>query len=138
MIFQHATPPTQARWVDGDSLWLRMTLGPDLIRYVVPKGYVALDGVSLTVCDVDVVGGSFTVMLITHTQRHVTLPTRVVGDFINVEVDVMGKYAERGTAELRSRVDALEAMLTSLHSALDARVAALEAGRGQVVAGTQD
>ena len=115
-----------------------MTLGPDLIRYVVPKGYVALDGVSLTVCDVDVVGGSFTVMLITHTQRHVTLPTRVVGDFINVEVDVMGKYAERGTAELRSRVDALEAMLTSLHSALDARVAALEAGRGQVVAGTQD
>jgi riboflavin synthase len=67
---------------------------PDhLLRYVVEKGSVTVDGVSLTVVDVRPDG--FSVALIPHTCEVTTLGARAVGDPVNLEVDVMAKYAER-------------------------------------------
>lgn len=65
----------------------------NLLRYVVEKGSVTVDGVSLTV--VDVVDDVFSVALIPHTSEVTTLGVRSPGDAVNLEVDVMAKYAER-------------------------------------------
>ncbi len=78
---------------EADALWLTVTAAPDLLRYVVNKGYVALDGISLTV--VDTTTNSFTVQLVAYTQAQVTLPHKKVGDQLNIEVDVLGKYVEK-------------------------------------------
>lgn len=64
----------------------------DLVRYVVPKGSIALNGVSLTVATLE--GNRATVSLIPTTLADTTLGTLTVGDHVNVEVDVMGKYVE--------------------------------------------
>jgi riboflavin synthase len=65
----------------------------DLLRYVVEKGSVTVDGVSLTV--VDVLDDGFTVALIPHTEAVTTLGTKGPGDTVNLEVDVTVKYVER-------------------------------------------
>lgn len=72
---------------------LRVTMPNNLIRYVVEKGSITVDGVSLTV--VDVVDDTFSVALIPHTAEVTTLGVRQPGDPVNLEVDVMAKYAER-------------------------------------------
>lgn len=64
-----------------------------LLRYMVEKGSVTVDGVSLTI--VDVVDDVFSVALIPHTAEVTTLGVRSPGDSVNLEVDVMAKYAER-------------------------------------------
>ena len=64
-----------------------------LARYVVEKGSIAVDGVSLTVVHVD--DESFSVSLIPTTLAHTTLGTRRPGDVVNIEVDVIAKYVER-------------------------------------------
>ncbi|KAI1490667.1 riboflavin synthase [Biscogniauxia mediterranea] len=69
-----------------------------LLRYVVYKGYVALDGTSLTVTRVDDAAGWWEVMLIAYTQDKVALARKRVGDLVNVEVDVLAKYAEKSMA----------------------------------------
>ena len=72
---------------------LRIRLAPELLRYVVEKGSITVDGVSLTV--VDVLADGFTVAVIPHTAEVTTLGARRPGDRVNLEVDVMAKYAER-------------------------------------------
>ncbi|KAI1190913.1 riboflavin synthase-like protein [Nemania serpens] len=72
--------------------------GDDVLRYVVHKGYVALDGTSLTVTRVDDAEGWWEVMLIAYTQAKVVLARKKVGDTVNVEVDVLAKYAEKSMA----------------------------------------
>ena len=83
---------------------LRISLPQEIARYVAVKGSVALDGVSLTVVDVvdasDIVpvpsaGASLSVGLIPETLRRTTLGTRRPGERVNLEVDVLAKYAER-------------------------------------------
>jgi riboflavin synthase len=69
------------------------TLPDDLARYVVLKGSVTVDGVSLTVSDVT--ESTFAVSLIPTTLELTTLGRRQVGDRVNVEVDVIAKYVER-------------------------------------------
>ncbi len=78
---------------EGDSLWLTVEALPELIRYIVPKGYIAVDGVSLTV--VDVLPDAFTFMLVAYTQQHISLPRKPVGGRVNLEVDILGKYVEK-------------------------------------------
>jgi riboflavin synthase len=68
--------------------------GLDLLNYIVPKGYVCLDGTSLTVIDVDWEKRLFSVMLIAYTQSKVVMTSKDVGDLVNLEVDQMGKYVE--------------------------------------------
>ena len=65
----------------------------ELTRYVVEKGSITVDGVSLTV--VDALDDGFTVAVIPHTAEVTTLGRRSPGDPVNLEVDVMAKYAER-------------------------------------------
>jgi riboflavin synthase len=67
--------------------------GPSLTRYIVEKGSIAVDGVSLTVTEVD--DDSFAVGLIPTTLRETTLGERTVGSTVNLEVDVVAKYVER-------------------------------------------
>jgi riboflavin synthase len=78
---------------DGFARRLRVALGPDLIRYVVEKGSIGLNGVSLTVADL---GASWAVVsLIPETLERTTLGEARVGDELNVECDVVAKYVER-------------------------------------------
>ncbi len=72
---------------------LRVRTPRHLLRYVVEKGSITVDGVSLTV--VDVLDDGFTVALIPHTGDVTTLGRRTPGERVNLEVDVMAKYAER-------------------------------------------
>jgi riboflavin synthase len=72
---------------------LRVRMDPALSRYVVEKGSITVDGVSLTV--VDALDDGFTVALIPHTSAVTTLGIKGVGDRVNLEVDVMAKYAEK-------------------------------------------
>jgi len=68
-------------------------MDPELTRYVVEKGSIAVDGVSLTV--VKPLPDGFTVAVIPHTAEVTTLGRRHPGDRVNLEVDVMAKYAEK-------------------------------------------
>jgi riboflavin synthase len=72
---------------------LRVRMPPDLLRYVVEKGSITVDGVSLTV--VDPLEDGFTVAVIPHTAEVTTLGRRAPGDRVNLEVDVIAKYTER-------------------------------------------
>jgi riboflavin synthase len=72
---------------------LQVRMPPDLLRYVVEKGSITVDGVSLTV--VAVLADGFTVAVIPHTSSVTTLGRKAPGDTVNLEVDVIAKYTER-------------------------------------------
>jgi riboflavin synthase len=78
---------------DGDSLRVKITVPGDLARYIARKGSVTVDGVSLTVNEVE--GATFGVNLIPHTQTVTTLGRLQSGTRVNLEVDQMARYAER-------------------------------------------
>jgi len=84
---------------DGEAVVFRFRPrkgGEGVLRWVVEKGFVALDGTSLTVTAVrDGEEGWFEVMLITYTQEKVVISSKEVGDEVNVEVDMVGKYVEK-------------------------------------------
>ncbi|MBA3826806.1 MAG: riboflavin synthase [Ktedonobacterales bacterium] len=79
---------------DGPAIVATIAVAPDLLRYIVPQGFIAVDGTSLTVVNVDRSTATFTVALITHTQAAITLPTLAVGNRVNIEVDIISKYVE--------------------------------------------
>ena len=74
---------------------VRISAPPSILRYVAEKGSIAVDGVSLTVVEVDDAGSSFTVGLIPTTLELTVLGRSVPGDRVNLEVDVIAKYVER-------------------------------------------
>lgn len=78
---------------EGDSTRMRFRTGAEVVRYVVEKGSVAVDGVSLTVTHADSRG--FAVAVIPHTTLVTTLGEKQRGDRVNVEVDVIAKYVEK-------------------------------------------
>ncbi|MGO5072535.1 riboflavin synthase [Clostridium sporogenes] len=75
---------------EGIATLLEVKTKETLLKYMVPKGSVALDGVSLTL--VDIKEKSFTVSLIPHTKEETILMNKNIGDIINIECDVLGKY----------------------------------------------
>ena len=85
-----ATADLIERQPDGDSEVVRFAVPPDFRRYIVSKGFVALDGVSLTV--VEPHEATFAVALIPHTLHSVTLGAAPVGYLANLEVDILAKY----------------------------------------------
>jgi riboflavin synthase len=85
---------------DARSTRLRISVPPELARYVARKGSVAVDGVSLTVNEVE--GGVFGVNIIPHTQTVTTLGRLVAGARVNLEVDQIARYVERLLGEVRS------------------------------------
>ncbi len=72
---------------------MRFEAPPEVMSYIVTKGFIAVDGVSLTV--VVCSSHSFQVSIVGYTQKHTTLGSRRVGDLVNLEVDIMAKYVER-------------------------------------------
>ena len=82
---------------DGEALMVRIDAPEPLARYVVEKGFIAVDGVSLTVVHCDEAG--FSVTVIPHTRDHTIFGSRSAGDAVNIEIDILAKYVERLTAE---------------------------------------
>ncbi|NDD65282.1 MAG: riboflavin synthase [Acidobacteria bacterium] len=80
---------------EGDSLLIRIEPPSDLLRYIVEKGYVAVDGVSLTVASLDLTG--FTIAMIAYTRDAVIMGSQKPGTPVNIEVDIIAKYVERLT-----------------------------------------
>jgi riboflavin synthase len=80
----------------GDK-WARfdITVPQDLGKYIVNQGSIALDGISLTVGEIDDTNNQVTVWLIPETLERTNLSTKKAGDLINIEVDVLAKYVER-------------------------------------------
>ena len=78
---------------EGDSVRVTLTLPEGLRRFVAPKGSVTVDGVSLTVNEVDREG--FGINIISHTQSATTLGERRLGDPVNVEIDMLARYVAR-------------------------------------------
>ena len=78
---------------DGDAHWLKVAYSPDLGPLLVPKGSVAVDGVSLTVAALD--AGHFDVMIIPFTWAHTSLAALREGTEVNLECDMIGKYVAR-------------------------------------------
>jgi riboflavin synthase len=93
----HVDGTTAVRDVErvGDDWTYTFALPEGLERYVVEKGSIALDGISLTVAKLDDAAGEFSVAIIPTTYRETTLSEREVGDPVHVEVDVIAKYVER-------------------------------------------
>ena len=78
---------------EGEALLLRFRAPPSIMRYVVEKGFIAVDGVSLTVVDCD--DRSFSVTVIPFTRDNTILVSKAAGDAVNLEADIMAKYVER-------------------------------------------
>ncbi|MBA7623864.1 Riboflavin synthase [subsurface metagenome] len=78
---------------DGEAMLIRFEAPPEAMRYIVEKGFVAVDGVSLTVMTKDT--SSFRVSVVDYTRTHTTLGNRQVGDLVNLEVDIIAKYVEQ-------------------------------------------
>jgi riboflavin synthase len=94
LVFGHVDGIGRLRGIEreGDSALFEFEAPPEVSRYLVEKGSVAVDGVSLTVFRA--AGGSFTVAVIPHTARVTTLGRLRPGDEINLESDVIAKYVE--------------------------------------------
>ncbi len=82
-----------ARRQVGQNLEIEIKVPEELARYMVRKGSVAVDGISLTV--VDIQRDLFKVVIIPHTARVTTIGYKSVGDTVNIETDIIGKYVER-------------------------------------------
>ncbi len=79
-------------WESGAML-ISFEAPPQVMRYVVEKGFIAIDGISLTVVAKDT--RSFQVSVVGYTQKHTTLGSQRVSDLVNLEVDIMAKYVEQ-------------------------------------------
>ena len=78
---------------DGETMLIRFEAPPEVMRYVVEKGFIAVDGVSLTVVTRN--ASSFQVSVVDYTRRHTNLGSRKAGNLVNIEVDIMAKYVEQ-------------------------------------------
>lgn len=82
-----------SRKPEGIAVVVEIEASPELLKYVIKKGSIAIDGISLTVTKVT--GTSFSVSLIPHTAKETTLGFKDIGDVVNLETDIIGKYVER-------------------------------------------
>ena len=78
---------------DDNALWISIECAPSMLRHIVEKGSITIQGVSLTVARVD--ESSFAVSLIPHTQSVTTLHNLRIGSLVNLETDIIAKYVEK-------------------------------------------
>lgn len=78
---------------EDNAVWITIKTPPELLKYIIEKGSIAIDGVSLTVAYVDDI--CFKVSIIPHTKDVTTLLTKKIGDEVNLECDMVGKYIEK-------------------------------------------
>ncbi len=98
---------------EENAVWYTLQAEERLLRYIVEKGSVALDGISLTVAKVS--GQDFQVSVIPHTQRETALSKKAEGGIVNIECDVVGKYVEKfllGKNEEKPKSRVSESFLT--------------------------
>lgn len=78
---------------DETAVWYCISAEPQVLRYIVEKGSITIDGISLTVARVN--EKDFSVSIIPHTQKNTILADRKEGDIVNLETDIIGKYVEK-------------------------------------------
>ncbi|MBR6386176.1 MAG: riboflavin synthase [Ruminococcus sp.] len=78
---------------DGIAVWYTVSAKPEIMRYTVEKGSIAIDGISLTVARVS--ENSFSVSIIPHTAEKTVLSLKKIGDIVNLENDIIAKYVEK-------------------------------------------
>ncbi|MBE6862452.1 MAG: riboflavin synthase [Ruminococcus sp.] len=78
---------------DGIAVWYTISTSPEIMRYIVEKGSIAIDGISLTVAKVT--ESTFSVSIIPHTAQQTILSEKKTGDVVNLENDIVGKYVEK-------------------------------------------
>ncbi|NGT95555.1 riboflavin synthase [Clostridium perfringens] len=78
---------------EGEAIWVEIKVSYELSKYIVYKGSISIDGISLTIAEVK--GESFKVSVIPHSQEETTLTKRKIGDLVNIECDSIGKYVEK-------------------------------------------
>jgi len=78
---------------DGAAMLLGFEAPSEVMRFTVPKGFIAVDGVSLTITDKDT--SSFRVSIVDYTRQHTTLGNKQAGDLVNLEADIIAKYVEQ-------------------------------------------
>jgi len=78
---------------NGEAMLIRFEALPEVMRYMVEKGFIAVDGVSLTIVTKDT--SSFQVSVVDYTRKHTTVGDKQVGDLANLEVDIIAKYVEQ-------------------------------------------
>lgn len=78
---------------EGNAVWVSIQASPDILRFIVEKGSICIDGISLTVAYVD--EKEFRVSIIPHTGAETTLLSRKPGELVNLENDIVGKYVEK-------------------------------------------
>ena len=87
------TGTLESRRNEGNAVWFKINCSSELLTFIVEKGSVALDGISLTVAAVD--NSSFSVSVIPHTGEETTIMQRQAGDKINIETDIVAKYVQK-------------------------------------------
>ena len=101
-------------WRDeGDSSMMRVSASPDVMRYVVFKGSICVDGISLTIANL--FETKFEIALIPHTKQVTTIGKKRVGDRVNIEVDLLGRYVERLLAEQAKKPTSVDLALLKSH-----------------------
>ncbi|MDU6249591.1 MAG: riboflavin synthase, partial [Paeniclostridium sordellii] len=78
---------------EDNAIWITVKASMNILKYIVHKGSITIDGISLTVAYVD--DSCFKVSIIPHTARETTLLNKKVGDTVNLECDLIGKYVEK-------------------------------------------
>jgi riboflavin synthase len=78
---------------EKNAVWVKIEADSGILRLIVEKGSIAIDGISLTVAEVS--GRSFSVSVIPHTAEKTTLLSKKIGDIVDLENDIIGKYVQR-------------------------------------------
>jgi len=89
---------------EGGAVLMRFEASPELMRFIVPKGFIAVDGVSLTVASRDT--DSFWISIVDYTRQHTILGSKKTGDLVNLEVDIIAKYVEQLSQPQRTGITA--------------------------------
>ena len=88
---------------DDKAVRIRIETRPEILRYIVEKGSITIDGISLTVTEVT--SFDFGVSIIEHTQDATTLTKKIIGETVNLENDIVGKYIEKFVGNITSQHD---------------------------------
>lgn len=88
---------------DDKAVRIKIETRPEILRFIVEKGSIAIDGISLTITDVS--NFDFGVSIIEHTQDETTLTKKKIGDTVNLENDIIGKYIEKFTGNISLQKD---------------------------------
>lgn len=95
MVLGHVDGLGKSKYIkkDGDFYNFVIEVPSDISKYVVKKGSIAINGISLTVADVD--SNTITIAVIPHTFENTNLKTLQIGDYVNIETDITAKYVEK-------------------------------------------